>query len=219
MEDTKENKKGNKKWLVILLLLFLFFVFYFLYRFYSPKPTSNKYTPTATSNLSEPEKAIKCQTVVVTPKVTTELFTYVSGNKVRADYRVGATSEADSFKTQIYYDGTQVYMWKPPIYYGGTKPENPKGLKMKVSGYKYDVNLTELGAVERFGSSPLSGDHLCSEWDGVDSVFEVPSDFEFDETNDAQTKITEELNKICQICQGAGTDELKSTCRKNLVCE
>lgn len=224
----KEDKKRSKKWLVLLFLLFLFLVFYFLFRFYFSKPGLNKNISTvklstkpsvSISNPSEPEKIIKCQTVVVTPKVTTELFTYVSGNKVRADYRIGANTEEGSFKTQIFYDGAQVHMWKPPAYYGGPKPENPRGIKMKIPEFKYNINLTELDKVERFGNSPVSGDHLCSEWDGVDSVFEVPSDFELDETTDAQTKIEEELNKICKICEGAGTDDIKTACQKNLVCE
>lgn len=225
----KEDKRQNRSFLVFLLLLFLFFVFYFLLRPYFLKPGFNKNISTSgtftkpsisTSNPpAETEKVIKCQTVVVTPKVTTELFTYVSGNKVRADYRVGASSEEDSFKTQIFYDEAQVYMWKPPAYYGGPKPENPRGIKTETPEFKYNINLTEMDMVERFGSSPLSGDHLCSEWDGVDSVFEVPSDFEFDEAGDTRTKISEELGRICQICEGAVTTELKSTCRRNLVCE
>ncbi|MFA5828702.1 MAG: hypothetical protein WC841_05090 [Candidatus Shapirobacteria bacterium] len=227
MEDTKENKK-NPKWLIIFLLLFLLLALYFLYKsFFSKKvtpPETIQKSPATETKLADtdeikPQKIIKCQSVVISPKSTIELFTYMSGDKIRADYRISATSEENSFKTQIFYDGGQVYVWNPPIYYGGPKPENPSGQKMKLSDFRFNVDISELGVLKRFGSAPLSGDHLCSDWDDVDPVFEVPFDFQFVDSADINSTITDELKRICQICEGAGSDDLKSTCRKNLVCD
>jgi len=180
----EENKKSGKKKLVILLLLLLFLLlmFYLLFRFIFSKPAKLNLSPTKSVSVetqvsddkpSEPEEIIKCQSVVVAPKTTIELFTYTSGKKILADYRIGATTNEDSFKIQILYDGEWVYLWKPPINFGQEpKPENPPGLKMKIQDFNYDVNLTEIGSVERFGKSPLSGDHVCNQWDGLDSVFD-----------------------------------------------
>ncbi|MFA6250404.1 MAG: hypothetical protein WC686_02740 [Candidatus Shapirobacteria bacterium] len=226
MEEAKVNKNSNK-WLVLLFILFLLFTYRFVYK--SPtqtklsRPDISQISPVTQTKLvntdqSTPQKTIKCQSVVVGSKSTTELFTYISGNKVRADYRIGATTEEDSSKIQILYLDGQLYLWKPPIYYGGPKPDNPPGDKMTLSDFEFDVDVSKLGVVQRFGNTPLSGDHLCSEWDDVDPVFEVPSDFKFEETADINSKIAGELKKICQTCDGAGSEDVRSTCRKNLVC-
>jgi hypothetical protein len=222
-----ENKKGRKKWLLLLLLLLFFLVLFWVYRSFVTKPDQNKPdnagVPPASIQVSdkgpsEPEKIIKCQSVVVALKATTELFTYIAGNKVMADYRVGATSNEESFKVQILNDNGQVYMWEPPIYFGGPKPENPRGFKMKAPDFKYDVNVTTEDTVERFGKSPLSGDHVCYEWDGTDSVFQIPSDFEFDESEDIKIKVSEKLSRVCQVCEAASSEDIRAACRKNLVC-
>ncbi|KKT72513.1 MAG: hypothetical protein UW68_C0035G0003 [Candidatus Collierbacteria bacterium GW2011_GWB1_44_6] len=209
--------------MLLLLLLLFFLVLFWVYRSFVTRPDKTVVTPASIQvsdkGLSEPEKIIKCQSVVVALKATTELFTYIAGNKVMADYRIGATSNEESFKVQILNNNGQVYMWEPPIYFGGPKPENPRGLKAKAPDFKYDVNLTTEDTVERFGKSPLSGDHVCYEWDGTDSVFQVPSDFEFDESEDIKLKVREKLSRVCQVCETASSEEIRAACRKNLVCD
>lgn len=222
------GQKHRRQYLLILFFIFLIFLLFSFYKFFVSKSSvinpisspTNTQINTANNNPAKSERIIKCQTVVVAPKSTTELFTYQSGIQFRADYRVGATTNEASFKTQIYYDGNYLYLWQPPLNFGDEpKPTNPPGLKIKLSKFDYKINFSELGQVIRFGSSPLSGDHLCREWDDVDPVFELPSDFTFIEDVDAVNKIKTELAKICQVCEGAVSDDAKSACRQNLVCE
>lgn len=199
-----------------------------VFRFFISKPTKSNSDisntiPTKTQNseakISQPEKIIKCQNVLISPEVTTELFTYKSGKYVLADYRVNATSNEKSFKIQILSDGEWVYMWKPPLNFGqDPKPENPPGIKTKIKDFNLNINLTELGSIQRFGKSPLSGDHLCSEWDGLSSIFDLPTDFIFNESQETDS-IKAELSKICQICNISGGEESASVCRKNLACD
>ncbi len=229
----RENpKKSRKRSLVVIIMVCLFGLIGLFYWFtVRTKQSVNLITPT--SVLSQPtnntdtqvntesatETVTKCQSIVVAPQVTTELYLYIAGKKIRADYRIGASTEEASFKTQILSDGSAVYLWKPPLYFGGIKPENPHGLTVREPFSLFQPKITELGLVERFGQSPLSGDYVCTDWDGVDPVFEVPSDFVFETTGTTSAEITEELTRICQICENANSAEDKSICRKNLLCD
>ncbi|OGH11157.1 MAG: hypothetical protein A2857_04090 [Candidatus Levybacteria bacterium RIFCSPHIGHO2_01_FULL_36_15] len=223
MENTENKKKGSRKWLLLLFLL-LFFLFAFFFSKSSlktnPKINNNAVPDTKiTTSQQEPTaKIIKCQNTIVTPKVTTELFAYVSGNKTKLDYRIGATTEEDSFMTQILYDGQWVYIWNPAIRFDNNqKTTNPPGLKMKTTPFNYEIDLTKLNVVDSLSDG--SGDRLCKEWDDVDPVFEIPSDIEFKESSETQNKIKNDLDKICQTCEQITNSSVNSTCRKNLGCQ
>ena len=225
-ENTENNKKNKRRWLLVLLFLLLFFVFAFFFPGFTSRKSSKISNDTVPNTKITADqqvlstKIIKCQNTVVTPKVTTELYTYVSGDKTRADYRIGAIAEEDSFMTQILYDGEWVYIWNPSVRYDNNqKTDNPPGLKIKTNAFDYDVDLTQLNEVDPFSEGSVSGDRLCKEWDDVDPVFEIPADIEFTESPETQHKITNDLNKICQTCEQITSSSIKFTCRKNLGCE
>lgn len=213
----EENKKDKKKWWLLLLLLLLLFWWWWGNRKGVPVVVVN--APSEQTADEKQEPIVKCQTVVVAPRVTTELFAYTSGKTVRADYRVGAVTDEESFKTQIFYDGEWVYLWNPAMKFSNEPVVNPPGVKMKTSSFDYKVEQSPLDKVESFQDSGLSGDHLCKAWDDVDPVFELPKDVEFVESTEFATKLKGELDKICKTCEQMKTESVKLTCRKSLGCQ
>lgn len=220
----------NKKLLFLLLLLLLIVIFILFYFFlFSNKSElqnqgkkfsdSESQTATDTNAKTEPEEIIKCQNVVVTPGKTVELFTYVSGKTMKADYRVAARTEEEAVNSQILYDGEWLYVWSNPNRYDTvTKVENPPGLKMKTSAFELKIPSFVKGQVERFGAGQFSGDRLCNDWDDVDPVFEVPSDFVFNETADTAKKVQGDIANICTVCEKSVDETAKTSCRQNLGC-
>lgn len=213
MEEKKKDKK--KWWLLLLLLLLLFWWWGNMNRV----PVATVKIPNEKVANENQEPIVKCQTVVVAPRVTTELFAYTSGNKVRADYRVGAVTDKESFKTQIFYDGEWVYLWNPAMKFSNEPVVNLPGVKMKIVSFDYKVEQSSLDEVESFQDSGLSGDHLCKVWDDVDPIFELPKDIEFIESSEFATKLKSELEKICKTCEQMKTESARLTCRKNLGCQ
>ena len=212
----KDKIKGNK----LLWLLLLFLLIFLLYRFFSPPVVSRTSSDPANPQPTISEQIIKCQNIVVSPRVTTELYTYVSGPKVRADYRIGAITNEDSFKTQIYFDGQWIYLWNPAMRFNNTDPvNNPPGIKIKSSQFDYKIETAELDKVNRFKDGQVSGDRLCTVWDDVDQPFSLPSDIEFIESSELSAKLKGELDRICRICDPINIDTVKSICRQNLSCQ
>lgn len=201
---------------IILVLLFLFF-----YRRNSlPTPTVSSPAPTPYTKESVNDSVVtKCQNVVVTPGTTVELFTYQSDTQTRFDYRVAASSEEEALNLQALYTGGYLYVWNVPPRYTNDPVPNPPGKKVSLAKTPLSITNTKLDEVVRFGASGFSGDKLCTVWDDVDPVFEVPESFDFVEGADTTQKLEEDLAKICQVCNKSLDDELVSTCRQNLSCQ
>src|SRR3989339_254595 len=104
------TRKSKKVFLLVLILL-LIFLFIFSRRALSPNKTAlSNVTPTpAPSQVSE--STTKCQNVVVSAGETVELFTYQSGQFIRFDYRVAATTEEKALNLQVLSDGQWFYVW------------------------------------------------------------------------------------------------------------
>lgn len=212
---------------VILLAFLLFFGFYFTFfrnRVSSDKETATKSNTenvtelkpsTADSDKGAPRDIIKCQNVVVTPQITTELFTYVSGKKVRMDYRMSATSEEKSGNHQALYDGEWVYIWDRGV--NDLAPAD--GLKTRVGSFVINSDIGILGEVKAFKNGNMSGDRMCNKWDDVDPVFEVPKNVTFTESIDTEKIWRERLDAVCTICGKVSDEEAPSVCQKNLSCK
>lgn len=218
-------KKRNT--LTILLVLLLLCGFYFI--FFHNRVSSNKeaITKSDTTNVTKQEASttdsdkeasrdiIKCQNVVVTPQITTELFTYVSGKKVRMDYRMSATSEEKSGNHQAFYDGVWVYIWDRGV--NDLAPVD--GLKTRVGSFAINNDTGTLGEVKAFKSGNMSGDRMCNKWDDVDPVFEVPKNVTFTQSPDTEKIWRERLDAVCMICSKVPDEEAPSVCQKNLSCK
>lgn len=199
---------------IILVLLMLFFY----RRAKAPAPPSSSPQPSAAEVVSN-SPITKCQNVVVTPGTTVELFTYVSDTQTRYDYRVAARSEEESLNLQVLITGGYLYIWNTPHRYTNDPVPYPPGKKIKLSAAPLQQTISPLDQVVRFGAAGFSGDKLCSIWDDVDPVFEVPPAVEFAEGEDTTQKLTDDLAKICQVCTKSTDDQLASTCRQNLSCQ
>lgn len=161
------------------------------------------------------ENIIKCQNVVVTPEITTELFTYVSGKKVRMDYRMSATSEEKSGNHQAFYDGEWLYIWDRGV--NDLAPVD--GMKSRVGSFAINSDVGTLGEVKAFKGGKMSGDRMCNTWDDVDPVFDVPKNVTFVESADVIKIWQERLYVICEICGQVPDEEAPSVCQKNLSCK
>lgn len=214
--------KNKKLILIFILLLFLFLIVVVYIKLKGNTNNINNAVNQAQSVKNTPvvpAEIIKCQNVVVTGGTTVELFTYTSGRKVRADYRVSTTKEETSYTTQIFYDGEFAYLWNPARKYDPTeKVENPPGMKIKETTSGLKIDQTELDKVEEFSGGGISGDRLCKKWDDVDPVFELPKDTQFNESPDTNKQIQESINKVCKICEPVLDQDTKASCMKNLSC-
>lgn len=200
---------------IILVLLMLF-----LYRqAKAPGPSSSapRSSPVLVAT-STPATITKCQNVVVTPGTTVELFTYRSDDQTRFDYRVAAMSEEESINLQVLAIGGYLYVWNTPHRYTNDPVPNSSGYKTKLGEFPLSQTITPLDQVVRFGASSFSGDKLCSIWDDVDPVFDVPTNVDFTVSDDTTQKLADDLAKICGICAKTTDDQLASTCRQNLSC-
>lgn len=200
---------------VILVLLMLFFY----RRAKAPAPPSSSSPQPSVAEQVSNSPITKCQNVVVTPGATVELFTYVSDSQTRYDYRVAARSEEESINLQVLSTGGYLYVWNVPHRYTNDTVPNPPGKKIKLTAAPLKQTISPLDQVVRFGAAGFSGDKLCSIWDDVDPVFEVPPAVEFVEGEDTTQKLAEDLTQICQICAQSTDDQLASTCRQNLSCQ
>ncbi|MEK7060706.1 MAG: hypothetical protein AAB937_00535 [Patescibacteria group bacterium] len=205
-------KKKNIFFILLLLLLFCFIYFIF----FRTRVSQNKETATNPTTVNEikREDIVKCQNVVVTPQITTELFTYVSGKKIRLDYRMSATTEEKTGNHQVFYDGVWLYIWDR----GVNDIEAVNGLKKRVVTFTINEDVGTLGKVETFKSGQMSGDRMCNTWDDVDPVFEVPKNVTFTEAIDTEKIWREQLDAICTICGTVPDEEKPSICQKNLSC-
>lgn len=167
------------------------------------------------TGMDVPLDIIKCQNVVVTPQITTELFTYVSGKKIRMDYRMSATTEEKSGNHQVFYDGAWLYIWDRGV--NDLAPVD--GLKSRVGSFAINSDTGTLGEVKAFKNGQMSGDRMCNIWDDVDPVFEVPKNVTFVESTDAMKIWQDRLNAVCEICGKVPDDEAPSVCQKNLSCK
>lgn len=211
---------------IILLLLLLFCFFYFLYSSYNVSKnrrkveTPNTVDVTESSDLSVntgadvPQNIIKCQNVVITPQLTTQLFTYVSGKKIRMDYRISATTEEKSGNHQAFYDGEWLYIWDRGV--NDLAPVD--GMKTRIESFKINSDTGTLGEVKAFKSGQMSGDRMCNTWDDVDPVFEVPQNVTFTESKDTEKIWAERLEAVCAICGKVPDEEAPSVCQKNFSC-
>ena len=201
---------------IILVLLMLFF-----YR-RARSPSLPLSTPPVSPPVATPAKTAvitKCQNVVVTPGTTVELFTYQTDEQTRYDYRVAAMSEEEAINLQVLSTGGYLYVWNQPHRYSNDPVPNSPGKKLKLAKSPLSNTLSPLDQVIRFGASGFSGDKLCSVWDDVDPVFQVPQTVDFVEGDDTTQKLTDDLAKICQICAKSKDDQLATTCRQNLSCQ
>ena len=212
------TRKSKKVFLLVLILL-LIFLFIFSRRALSPNKTAlSNVTPTpAPSQVSE--STTKCQNVVVSAGETVELFTYQSGQFIRFDYRVAATTEEKALNLQVLSDGQWLYVWNQPHRYNKDDVVvNPPGKKVRLSSLPLSITTSPPDEVQRISGPNISGDRLCYVWDDVDPVFKVPADFTFEDSNETSQKIKEDLAKICQVCAKTSNATAASACRTNLSC-
>ncbi|KKU46230.1 MAG: hypothetical protein UX62_C0016G0005 [Microgenomates group bacterium GW2011_GWA2_46_7] len=210
---------NHRRGIVIGVILVLLFLFYYI-RSLSPitKEIPPRPSPSAEESVQN-SPITKCQNVVVSPGTTVELFTYQSDSQTRYDYRVAAMSEEDAINLQVLTTGGYLYVWNQPHRYTNDPVPNPPGKKIKLAEFPFANTISALDQVIRFGASGFSGDKLCTLWDDVDPVFEVPRLVDFVEGDDTTQKLADDLAKICQICAKTPDDRLASTCRQNLSCQ
>lgn len=212
----KDRKKSI--FLIICLLLLAMFLFSSCNKKTSTDkpPTPNE--PKKLVATPTPAEIIKCQNVVVTAGETVELFTYQSDKLVRFDYRVAARSEEKAINLQVLSDGEWLHAWNQPHRYNNDPVVNPPGKKVKLTSQPLKIIQTKIDEIVRLSGPNLSGDKLCKVWDDVDPVFQVPTDFEFTETDKVNQMIQNDLEKICQVCTKTTDEKVASVCRQNLSC-
>jgi len=212
--------ENRRRGIIIGIILVLLFLFFFMRRAKAPTLPNSSPSPTpSTQEISPASTITKCQNVVVTPGNTVELFTYQADGQTRLDYRIAARSEEESLNLQVLYVNNYLYVWNQPHRYTNDPVPSPPGKRLKISQLPLTSTISTLDQVERFGASGFSGDKLCTIWDGVDPVFEVPKDVDFVEGDDTTQKLSDDLAKICQVCAKTEDDKLASTCRQNLSCQ
>lgn len=216
--------KKRNIFIIFLLLLCVFYLMYSWYRVSQQRKTSvtpglvnvKKNIDTATSaDVGARQDIIKCQNVVVTPQITMEFFTYVSGKKIRMDYRMSATTEERSGNHQAFYDGEWLYIWDRGV--NDLAPVD--GMKARVGTFGVNADTGTLGVVSAFKSGQVSGDRMCNVWDDVQPVLEVPKHVTFIESAETVKIWQERLDAICAVCGKVPDEEVPSVCQKNLSCK
>lgn len=160
------------------------------------------------------EKIIKCQNVIVTTKKTVELFTYSSGKKLFAEYRISSSDEGESYTYKILFDNINLYVWRSTGE-GIENDINAFAYQNKLVNLSFNIDISKLDEIRRFGTGGLdgfSGDRICYESDDI-YIFDIPKKIVFTEYIDIQNKMDEEKNKIIKICDLALTDSDKQTCQ------
>jgi hypothetical protein len=130
---------------------------------------------------------------------------YISGKKFYQDVTMGDIGHAYTIS-----DGEYLYIWND---------FNDTASKMKITE-------TETGIKQEQGTTATDQkkDFVCEKWSVDASVFNPPQDKNFqdvtEEMNQAMQSVDLEKTKqqVCDLCEGAPTQELKDQCLANSQC-
>ncbi len=138
--------------------------------------------------------------------------TYISGDKIRADF---TTTDAENEKVDghMILDGSWEYTWTTL---------SDQGVKMNIKDLENKVQQNTDGTNSDKSFDALSDDvkYNCTKWAADNSMFEVPNNInfvDFTETLDSFTSESEE-GGLCSACDFAQTQEAIDACKQQLGC-
>jgi hypothetical protein len=151
----------------------------------------------------------KCTYSYFEGKVSSEGTTYVSGGKVRGDFRTTVDNKSTTGHT--IYDGKTSYVW----------------MDGERDGFKMEIDLEDMETGESATTNQQqtvdlnkSLDYDCSLWSAQESVFDPPSDVTFSgftipSTN--QDNPSDNSQDYCDSCNSLSGDQ-KAQCLSALNC-
>ena len=219
------NVKKKRRRLRILLLIFIVVLGVFsLVRTRQlnsvgtiPLPTTSPSEAADQADSSKP--IITCQNTVITGKTTTELYTYTSESKFRADYRIKTNDNQVHYSSQIYFDGGNIYSWNPTVIFDPQKDTvNTSGFFKRAVTFHFDTGSSTLNTITRFNDSGVSGVRVCKDFAPPEPVFQLPFNIQFMETPEYLKEIRANIRGICKPCTGIRDTKAADTCRQFLGC-
>ncbi|MBU1088829.1 hypothetical protein KKA02_03055 [Patescibacteria group bacterium] len=161
-------------------------------------------------------KPVKCAYEVKNENGSASGITYVSGKKVRGDFKNIGT-DGEEIESYFVSDGEWTYTWSS---------EGSNGMKMKAEGWdKNEEEVDDTGAdyggmsYEDSNNIDTKMDYKCEEWRTDDSIFEVPSDIEFKDMNAEIEKAQESAKSMCGTCDMITDEDGRLECRESLGCD
>ncbi|MBU1130460.1 hypothetical protein KKE45_04040 [Patescibacteria group bacterium] len=161
-------------------------------------------------------RPMKCSYEVKNENGGASGVTYVSGKKVRGDFK---NVDMDGKEIESYFisDGEWTYTWS-----SGSN----NGMKMKADGWEKEEEESNEPDADYGGMSyednsnvDTKMDYKCEEWKTDNSVFEVPSNIEFKDMNTEIEKMQESAKSMCGTCDMITDEEGRLECRENLGCD
>jgi len=140
--------------------------------------------------------------------------TYISGKKVRVDYKL-AVPEQGQKDLHMISDGEYGYVWGDSF------------LGDVMQGSKFKLDDTDTADSTEADETAPSGDYLdyetpvtkCEAWNPDMELFEIPGDITFMTAEELQNSVTQGIGtQNCAMCDSLPAEQ-KASCRRGLNCD